>query len=277
MNHKIGIVGMGYVGKAVEAVFRDKYKIFSYDINQKCTEKDLKSVVENADIIFVCVPTPMQKDGACHIDILSTVIRDINEFNLEKDIVIKSTIPPSTSQKLQKDNANINIIFNPEFMTEANFYRDFLDQKRVILSGKNLDKVEQLFSINFPEAQIIKLPFGEAEVIKYFSNTLLATKVSFANEMYSLCTKLGIDYEKVVNTLILDERIGSSHLAVPGPDGKLGFGGSCFPKDLSALIHIFKENDVSSPILNAVWKRNNKIDRSEKDWKELKGRAVVDD
>ncbi len=277
MNHKIGIVGMGYVGKAVEAVFRDKYKIFSYDINQKCTEKDLKSVVENADIIFVCVPTPMQKNGACHIDILSTVIGDINKFNLEKDVVIKSTIPPSTSQKLQEDNANINIIFNPEFMTEANFYRDFLDQKRVILSGKNLDKVEQLFSINFPEAQIIKLPFGEAEVIKYFSNTLLATKVSFANEMYSLCTKLGIDYQKVVSTLILDERIGSSHLAVPGPDGKLGFGGSCFPKDLSALIHIFKENDVNSPILNAVWERNNKIDRSEKDWKELKGRAVVDD
>tara|TARA_B100001057_G_scaffold171070_1_gene171875 strand:- start:26915 stop:27748 length:834 start_codon:yes stop_codon:yes gene_type:complete len=277
MNHKIGIVGMGYVGKAVEAVFRDKYKIFSYDINQNCTEKDLKSVVENADIIFVCVPTPMQKNGACHIDILSTVIGDINKFNLEKDVVIKSTIPPSTSQKLQEDNANINIIFNPEFMTEANFYRDFLDQKRVILSGKNLDKVEQLFSINFPEAQIIKLPFGEAEVIKYFSNTLLATKVSFANEMYSLCTKLGIDYQKVVSTLILDERIGSSHLAVPGPDGKLGFGGSCFPKDLSALIHIFKENDVNSPILNAVWERNNKIDRSEKDWKELKGRAVVDD
>lgn len=273
----IGIVGLGYVGKAVEAAFTDKYKILSYDINQKCSEKDLKSVVENADVIFVCVPTPMQKNGSCFIDILSKVIKDINNFNLQKDVVIKSTIPPSTSKKLQEDNTNINIIFNPEFMTEANFYRDFLDQKRVILSGKNLDKVEQLYSINFPNAEIIKLPYGEAEVIKYFSNTFLATKVSFANEMYSLCSKLGIDYKQVVSTLILDERIGNSHLAVPGPDGKLGFGGSCFPKDFAALIHIFKENDVSSPILDAVWKRNNKIDRSEKDWKKLKGRAVVDD
>tara|TARA_Y100000389_G_C17460368_1_gene521248 strand:+ start:1480 stop:2310 length:831 start_codon:yes stop_codon:yes gene_type:complete len=273
----IGIVGLGYVGKAVEAAFTDKYKILSYDINQKCSEKDLKSVVENADVIFVCVPTPMQKNGSCFIDILSNVIKDINNFNLQKDVVIKSTIPPSTSKKLQEDNTNINIIFNPEFMTEANFYRDFLDQKRVILSGKNLDKVEQLYSINFPNAEIIKLPYGEAEVIKYFSNTFLATKVSFANEMYSLCSKLGIDYKQVVSTLILDERIGNSHLAVPGPDGKLGFGGSCFPKDFAALIHIFKENDVSSPILDAVWKRNNKIDRSEKDWKKLKGRAVVDD
>jgi nucleotide sugar dehydrogenase len=276
MNN-IGIVGLGYVGKAVEAAFSDKYKILSYDINQKCSEKDLKSVVENSDIIFVCVPTPMRKNGSCFVDILSTVINDINNFNLEKDVVIKSTIPPSTSEKLQKENSKINIIFNPEFMTEANFYRDFLDQKRIILSGTNLAKVEQLYSINFPQSDIIKLPYGEAELIKYFSNTFLATKVSFANEIYSLCNKLGINYKKVVSALILDERIGNSHLAVPGPDGKLGFGGSCFPKDFAALIHIFKENDINSPILNAVWERNNKIDRKEQDWKNLKGRAVIDE
>mgnify|MGYP001448024913 CR=1 FL=1 len=277
MKGKIGIVGLGYVGKAVESAFSEKYSIFSYDINQNCSEKSLESVIKKADIIFICVPTPMQKDGSCFTDILSSVVKEINDLNIYKDIVIKSTIPPLTSDYLQNENSNINIIFNPEFMTEKNFYKDFMEQERIILAGKKLNKVKELYSVNFPKAEIITLPYKEAELIKYFSNTFLATKVSFANEIYSLCNKLDIDYEKVVSALILDKRIGNSHLAVPGPDGKLGFGGSCFPKDFAALIHIFKEHNVSSPILNAVWERNNTIDRKEKDWKNLKGRAVVDD
>ncbi len=277
MKNNIGIVGLGYVGKAVQSAFSDNYSIFSYDINQKCSEKSLQAVIEKADIIFVCVPTPMQKDGSCFTDILLNVVKEINDLNLYKDVVIKSTIPPCTCDDLQKENSNINIIFNPEFMTEENFYRDFMEQERIILAGKNLNQVEKLYSLNFPKAQIIMLGYKEAELIKYFSNTFLATKVSFANEIYSLCDKLDIDYEKIVNALVLDRRIGNSHLTVPGPDGKLGFGGSCFPKDFAALIHIFKQHNVNSPILNAVWERNNTIDRKEKDWKNLKGRAVVDD
>jgi len=275
MNISIGIVGLGYVGNAVREGFSDKYDIFSYDINGNGTEKDLESVVRKADIIFVCVPTPMKKNGSCHIDILSNVVNDINNFNIYKDVVIKSTIPPKTSDFLQSKNSNINIIFNPEFMTEANFYNDFMGQKRIILAGQNFEKVEQLYSFSFPKAQIVKIPFREAEIIKYFSNTFLATKVSFANEIYTLCEKLEIDYNQVVDALVLDERIGNTHFSVPGPDGKRGFGGSCFPKDLAALIKIFEDNNLESPILKSVWERNNEIDRTEQDWKELEGRAVV--
>ena len=94
------------------------------------------------------------------------------------------------------------------------------------------------------------------------------------NELFSLCKKMNIDYETVVRTVMKDNRIGKSHFEVPGPDGNYGFGGSCFPKDLSALISVFKNNNVESVVLNSVWNRNNTIDRKEKDWENLKGRAI---
>ena len=104
--------------------------------------------------------------------------------------------------------------------------------------------VENVFSKVFPNAHIIKTGSTHAEMIKYFTNSFLATKVSFANEMYDLCLKLNLDYDKVVEYSVLDKRIGNSHLNVPGPDGDLGFGGHCFPKDLSALIKL--SDDIGS-------------------------------
>jgi UDPglucose 6-dehydrogenase len=113
-------------------------------------------------------------------------------------------------------------------------------------------------------------------MVKYFTNTFLATKVSFANEMKMLCDGLNIDYDKVVEYSTYDERLGKSHWAVPGPDGKLGFGGSCFPKDLNALIKTAEELDIFTNVLNSVWDTNLDV-RPEEDWRELKGRAVVDE
>ena len=114
-----------------------------------------------------------------------------------------------------------------------------------------------------------------AEMVKYFTNTFLATKVSFANEMNLICDKLGIDYDKVVEYSIYDERLGKSHWAVPGPDGHYGFGGSCFPKDINALIKVAEKMDIPPNILSAAWDTNTLV-RPEQDWKELKGRAVVE-
>ena len=113
-------------------------------------------------------------------------------------------------------------------------------------------------------------------MVKYFTNTFLATKVSFANEMYQICEKLDIDYDKVVEYSTYDERLGKSHWAVPGPDGKPGFGGSCFPKDINALIKTAEELDIFTNVLNSVWDANLDV-RPEEDWKELKGRAVTDE
>ena len=110
-------------------------------------------------------------------------------------------------------------------------------------------------------------------MIKYLTNCFLATKVSFANEMYDICESLGIDYDKVIEYAKLDDRIGNSHWNVPGPDGDFGFGGHCLPKDLNAIIHISKKIKSTNNVIKAVLKTNDNK-RNFRDWEKMKGRAV---
>jgi UDP-glucose 6-dehydrogenase len=134
-----------------------------------------------------------------------------------------------------------------------------------------------VYSLAFPNVKIVKTGSITAEMVKYFTNTFLATKVSFANEMKQICDGLNIDYDKVVEYSTYDERLGKSHWAVPGPDGHYGFGGSCFPKDINALINVAKDKlDLYPNTLIGAWETNCEV-RPEKDWEELKGRAVVDE
>ena len=283
---KIGIVGQGYVGTAVRTVFEKHYKCNTFDIKQECNCNTLGELVTDSDIIFVCVPTPMNKDRSCNTNIVEDVISDINDIvhidrlnhnPSDKIVVIKSTVPPGTTERLNEENDNVTVIFNPEFLTEANFIEDFKNQNRIIIGGKRpaTTRLRQIYSLVFPNVPIIKTCSKTAEMVKYFTNTFLATKVSFANEMNLICDKLGIDYDKVVEYSIYDERLGKSHWAVPGPDGHYGFGGSCFPKDINALIKVAEKMDIPPNILSAAWDTNTLV-RPEEDWKELKGRAVVE-
>jgi len=279
---KIGIVGQGYVGTAVKTIFEKHYDTNTFDLNGKCSCKTLHELVNNSDIVFVCVPTPMNPDGSCNLDIVNSVVRDINKtVNAGQDgkiVAIKSTVPPGTTDRLNKECKNITVIFNPEFLTEANFIEDFKNQNRIIIGGVRpaTTKLRQVYSLAFPDATIVKTGSKTAEMVKYMTNTFLATKVSFANEMYNICGRLGIDYDKVVEYSTYDERLGKSHWAVPGPDGKLGFGGSCFPKDINALIQLGLELDMTPEVLIAAWHTNLEV-RPEQDWNNLKGRAVVEE
>ena len=279
---KMGIVGQGYVGTAVKTIFEKYYETNTFDLNGNCNCKTLHELVNNSDVIFVCVPTPMKKDSSCDTSIVESVVKDINEtVNCDQDgkiVAIKSTIPPGTTDRLNKECDNITVIFNPEFLTEANFIDDFKNQNRIIIGGQRpaTTKLRQVYSLVFPEAKIVKTGSKTAEMVKYFTNTFLATKVSFANEMKMICDGLNIDYDKVVEYSLYDKRIGNSHLAVPGPDGKMGFGGSCFPKDINALISKAIELKVFPKVLLSVWETNLNV-RPEKDWEKLKGRAVVDE
>jgi len=285
---KLGIVGQGFVGTAVKEVMSNYYECNTFDIKQDCNCNTLRELVTKSDIIFVCVPTPMNKDRSCNTNIVEDVISDINDSvhidglnhnpKTDKIVVIKSTVPPGTTDRLNGENDNVTVIFNPEFLTEANFIEDFKNQNRIIIGGKRpaTTKLRQIYSLVFPNVPIIKTGSTTAEMVKYFTNTFLATKVSFANEMNLICDKLGIDYDKVVEYSIYDERLGKSHWAVPGPDGHYGFGGSCFPKDINALIKVAEKMDVPPNILSAAWDTNTLV-RPEKDWEELKGRAVVDE
>ena len=280
----IGIVGQGYVGTAVKEIFSKHYDVETYDLDKdKCSVDYLEDIVELSNIIFVCVPTPMKKDGSCDTSIVEAVVKDINDMVVSRNVsdrivAIKSTIPPGTTNRLNKECKNISVIFNPEFLTEANFIDDFKNQNRIIIGGErpSTTRLRQVYSLAFPNAKIVKTGSITAEMVKYFTNTFLATKVSFANEMKMICDELNIDYDKVVEYSTYDERLGKSHWAVPGPDGKLGFGGSCFPKDINALINLCGEMDIPARTLLGAWITNLNV-RPEQDWKELKGRAVVDE
>ena len=281
---KIGIVGQGYVGTAVKNIFEKYYDVETYDLDKdKCSVDYLEDLVELTNIIFVCVPTPMKKDGSCDVSIVEAIVKDINDMVVSRNVsgrivAIKSTIPPGTTNRLNKECKNISVIFNPEFLTEANFIDDFKNQNRIIIGGErpSTTKLRQVYSLVFPNAKIVKTGSITAEMVKYFTNTFLATKVSFANEMKQICDELKIDYDKVVEYSTYDERLGKSHWAVPGPDGHYGFGGSCFPKDLNAILDVCRQLGVPAKTLYGAWETNLRV-RPEEDWKELKGRAVVDE
>ncbi len=176
---------------------------------------------------------------------------------------------------------SLNIIFSPEFLTEARSFEDFKNQSRIILgddpetdcAGAKL--VKQMFRRAFPQIPIVITKSETAEMVKYFTNCFLATKVIFANQMFEICEAAEIDYDKVVEYALYDNRIGNSHLAVPGPDGDKGYGGHCFPKDLAAMIMFANNQSIEPNLLKAVEETNSKY-RTNKDWEQMPGRAVSD-
>lgn len=270
----IGIIGQGFVGNAVYEKFKNFFNVFTFDINKNICNSTIPEIKNKCKVVFVCVPTPMNKNGTCDISIVESVIENFADLD-GMTIINKSTVIPGTTELLNMKFKKLNIVFNPEFLTERNAVNDFNNQKRIIIGGPRpaTSLIKNIFSKVFPNAHIIKTGSTHAEMIKYFTNCFLATKVSFANEMYDLCNKLDLDYDKVVEYVTHDERIGKSHLNVPGHDGDYGFGGHCFPKDLAAIISITNDKKTLNNVLKSVKKTNDKVRRN-RDWEKMKGRAV---
>jgi nucleotide sugar dehydrogenase len=282
---KIGIIGQGFVGSAVREGMQNYFKVFAFDKdpNKFSSATSIFNVVENTELTFLCVPTPMRKSGQCDLNILNAALDEISKSAtaLNKKnyiVVIKSTIPPGTTDYLSAIYNNLEIVFNPEFLTEANAVDDYKNQNRIVIGGDRpgTTKVKQVFSKAFPKVPIIKTSATIAEMIKYVTNTFLALKVSYANEMFQICQGLGIDYDKVIEYARYDERLGNSHWSVPGPDGDFGFGGHCFPKDIAALQHLAGTMKIDTTILNAAIAKNTSV-RTDLDWTKQIGRAVSED
>jgi UDPglucose 6-dehydrogenase len=279
--YKIGVVGNGFVGNAVVQGFSDKFnykaEIRFYDKDKSKSQDSLYNTVNKSDFVFVSVPTPSFKSGEIDLSILDGALSEINNINTQNNIVlIRSTVIPGTSEKFQKKYKKLNIVFNPEFLTERNALHDFAFQKRTILSGQKEDvqKVKKLYIDRFGQNHNIFITnYQTAELIKYMNNLFLATKVSFMNEMKVLADSIDVNWEDAVNGFILDERVGKSHNNVPGPDGMYGFGGSCFPKDIQALLFFAKQMKIDMKVVKGAWDTNLKI-RKNKDWEKLKNRAV---
>ena len=290
LEQKIGIIGRGFVGSAVEFGFSPNTgcdaEIRVYDKDPSKSLHSLEETVNESDIIFLSVPTPSNKNGSMNLDIVRQVLQNISDVNKNPHniILLRSTVTPGTTRKLQEEFNNITIVFNPEFLTERSAKFDFINQSRFILGcGDSVletwksEIVSDLFKDRFGESiSIIQTNFETAELIKYMNNCFFATKVSFLNEMYQLAEKSGVDWETALDGFIRDGRVGHSHMNVPGPDGKFGFGGSCFPKDIQAIINYGESLDLNMNTLKGVWNTNLEV-RPERDWENLKGRAVVDE
>lgn len=280
----IGVIGNGFVGKATGQLQCSDIQVLAYDINPKeCQPKGLKlESLNSCELIFISVPTPMSNNGSCHLNIIESVLEDLREIKYSGFLVLRSTVPVGTCERLQ-------MYFMPEFLTEKNFINDFIENKDWIfgLLGNPKDllfkqKIEKLFELAYFHKRIKHqnlhfVPNKEAEMIKMFKNCFLATKVSFCNEMYQFCQVKDVNYDQVRRLACCDGRILENHSRVPGHDGRLGFGGTCFPKDTSSLRYEMLRCHVEPHILSAVIHRNENIDRPEQDWKRDKGRAVLND
>lgn len=248
----VGIVGFGFVGKAVHAAFENS---FAVDPILGTTIDDL--LQKKPEVIFVCVPTPMGKDGVADTSIVESVFEKLMSF---KGIpVLKSTVVPSVVQKLEKMHPRF--VYNPEFLTEANAMQDFLNPKMHVFGGnkkdtKKLAKFYDERSQCLPAKEVHFVSPTEAALIKYGVNSFLALKVMFMNQWYDLCESVGADYRTVANGIGTDPRITKAHTMVPGPDGRRGTAGACFAKDIPAIVRESIINNCELSILRESWNKN---------------------
>lgn len=249
---KIGIIGVGFVGSAVKYYYEGKkYPVVAYDTHKRIgTMKDINS----ADIIFVCVPTPFKEGVGCDTSIVREAISKVKKGKI---VVIKSTIIPGTTEELQKEFPDHILLFNPEFLVAKTANTDFAFPSRQIVGyTKQSKEYANMVLDELPPAphEIIMLA-TEAEMVKYFCNTFLATRVIFGNQMYDICKALGIDYDLVKEWAGYDPRVGQSHFDVNQDDYR-GYGGACLPKDVQALICLAGKMGVKSSLLKTIERIN---------------------
>ena len=263
---KIGIIGGGVVGSALKYGLDRGHEVFVYD---KFNPQDKIEEVLVCPVIFFCLPTPMLKSGKIELDCLEEMI-DITNMKAKKGTtcVIKSTAVSGTTRKFKEKYKDLDWAFCPEFLTDINSQQDFVNTQRIVIGTEYSHTFEKLKTV-FKEAGFdcpIKWTSLEiAEFVKYFSNVLLATKVSLANEMYQVAQRLGVDYNEAKDLLLMDNRFGKTHLDVPGYDGDFGMGGKCFPKDLNAFIYLARELGYTPYLLEEVWRTNLRV-RKNIDW-----------
>jgi len=258
-KYKIGICGLGMVGGALQRYFekKDNYQLFLYD------KKGIGSIEElnQADFIYICVPTPYKKDLGCDLSFITEVVSQIKG---EKIIILKSTIIPGTTDNFQQKYPQHKFLFNPEFLTEETADQDinYPDRQIVGYTEKSYTVAKDILQ-QLPLAPFERiLPAKEAEMVKYFGNAWFSTKVIFANQMYDLCQKLGINYERVMDAAAADKRIGRTHLKILHK-GYRGYGGKCLPKDIKALIHFADSKDVNLELHKKVDEINEKLMRTQ--------------
>ncbi len=231
---------------------------------------DLKSAIQDSAAIFIAVGTPQSENGDADLSYVLEAAKEVALNSISsKLIVTKSTVPAGTGLKIKNLVKNFNsnceffIASNPEFLREGCAIDDFMNPDRIVIGFEDQRAREMLQEIYqyFPKSKIVETDIVTAELIKYASNAFLATKISFINEMADLCENVGGDIKQLSRAVGLDSRIGNKFLN-PGP----GFGGSCFPKDILAILNIAKENNSKLSLIDSVIhsNQNRKIKMAKK-------------
>lgn len=270
---KIGIIGYGIVGEALAYGFREASggtdQILFYDKYKESLSLD--EVVKRSDFIFIALPTPMKKDeSGIDLSIIENSIAEIAPLTdgTDKIVVIKSTVIPGTTRKMEKKYPKTQFAFNPEFLTEANYLQDFLNADRTVIGASNdlvSRRLAAVYIKRFPQTQIFQTDPTSAEMVKLAANALMASKITMANIFYDLCEKLGIKWEEVKHMVAADPRIGPACLEVTSVRG---WGKKCFPKDWVNLMGLYQGMDIDQAVLKMIWEHNKKI-RKVHDWEEI--------
>lgn len=277
----VGIIGIGMVGRELERYFREikGYKrgedLFLYDIDAK---KGFSDNPSQADVIFICVPTPRKEDGSCDLSAVESAFASIEGKRI---VVLKSTVPPGTTEKLQQKYPHHQVLFSPEFLTESQAWEDMIrpDRQLVGFTKNSVDAARLVISL-LPHAPFMspggsgytrhQLSATEAEMVKIFGNAFFSMKVTFANLLADTCETLASEfkvsgiavaapnYENIKIALAADYRIGASHLDIYH-GGYRGFGGYCLPKDLDSLINFLDSVHVDPSLLEVTREQNRKL------------------
>lgn len=266
---RVSIIGMGIVGNAMYKSFREKrVSVMGYDKYKKSDkfEDCLKS-----DIMFLCLPTlfnekTMEYDKSSIIETCEL----LKNHKYNGIIVLKSTVEPTTTQNLSDKYDTLNFIHNPEFLSANTAYDDFHNQTHIVLGKtKNITEskmniVNDFYKEYYPNASISICKSTESECMKIYLNCFYSVKIQFFNELYLLTNKIESDYNRIVELMLKNKWINPMHTKVPGTDGKLSYGGFCFPKDTNALLNFMKKNDVPCEVLDATVKEQKKMRNDDK-------------
>ncbi|MFA5871607.1 MAG: hypothetical protein WC858_02685 [Parcubacteria group bacterium] len=259
---KVGVVGYGYVGKAVYKFFEDNFEVAFYDpeVDGSATKEEINA----CDLAVVCVPTPMSESGACDLSIIEEAINWL-ETPL---ILIKSTIPPGTTAKLIEKTGK-KICFSPEYIGEGGYFVPhwkYPHPKKMkyhnfhIVGGKK-ETASQIMDyfvrIMGPDAKFFATDSTTAELVKYMENSFIAAKVTFCNEFYGIAKSFGVDYKELRELWLLDERVGRMFTAV-FPD-KRGFEGKCIPKDVNAIAKAAEDSGYDPRFIKSILENNERI------------------
>ena len=269
-------IGYGFVGKSCHKVFEKK--LASIIIDPLYSRNSIKTINEyNPAIVFVSINAPTMQDGTVDASVIYTIFDELMSIRYNGIVVLKSTLPPAIVYDLYVKYGQysgplghaLRYVYSPEFIRQDHWEHDAVHQPFIILAGSSRDcavveQIYQVYSEVDPDVQYHRMDYKTAALAKYAMNSFLATKVIFMNQLSNLCKDIHYDdhsydasWDSLTTVMSSDARIGSSHMGVPGPTGEFGYGGACFPKDVTAMIAFDKNNRLS--LINEAASANAKI------------------